>query len=71
MKPSPSSPRELSKTCSPENKAAAAIPTYHVIAGEVMASAVVTMDGKSAATVNGKSVGVSAVELAPLIVPRL
>jgi transforming growth factor-beta-induced protein len=41
----------------PENKAKlAAILTYHVIAGEVMASAVVTMDGKSAATVNGKSV---------------
>jgi uncharacterized surface protein with fasciclin (FAS1) repeats len=33
-----------------------AILTYHVIAGEVKAAAVVTMDGKSAATVNGKSV---------------
>jgi uncharacterized surface protein with fasciclin (FAS1) repeats len=41
----------------PENKAKlAAILTYHVIAGEVMASAVVTMDGKTAATVNGASV---------------
>jgi transforming growth factor-beta-induced protein len=41
----------------PENKAKlAAILTYHVIAGEVMASTVVTMDGKSAATVNGASV---------------
>jgi transforming growth factor-beta-induced protein len=41
----------------PENKAKlAAILTYHVISGEVMASAVVTMDGKKAATVNGKSV---------------
>jgi transforming growth factor-beta-induced protein len=41
----------------PENKAKlAAILTYHVIPGEVMASAVVTMDGKKAATVNGKSV---------------
>jgi transforming growth factor-beta-induced protein len=41
----------------PENKAKlAAILTYHVIAGEVMASTVVTMDGKKAATVNGASV---------------
>jgi uncharacterized surface protein with fasciclin (FAS1) repeats len=41
----------------PENKAKlASILTYHVLAGEVMASAVVTMDGKSAATVNGASV---------------
>jgi transforming growth factor-beta-induced protein len=41
----------------PENKAKlAAILTYHVIAGEVKASAVVTMDGKTAATVNGASV---------------
>ena len=41
----------------PENKAKlAAILTYHVVSGEVMASAVVTMDGKSAATVNGASV---------------
>jgi transforming growth factor-beta-induced protein len=41
----------------PENKAKlAAILTYHVVAGEVMASAVVTMDGKTAATVNGASV---------------
>jgi transforming growth factor-beta-induced protein len=41
----------------PANKAKlAAILTYHVIAGEVMASTVVTMDGKKAATVNGASV---------------
>jgi transforming growth factor-beta-induced protein len=41
----------------PENKAKlASILTYHVLAGEVMASTVVTMDGKSAATVNGASV---------------
>jgi uncharacterized surface protein with fasciclin (FAS1) repeats len=41
----------------PENKAKlAGILTYHVLAGEVMASTVVTMDGKSAATVNGASV---------------
>jgi uncharacterized surface protein with fasciclin (FAS1) repeats len=41
----------------PENKAKlAAILTYHVVAGEVMASTVVTMDGKTAATVNGASV---------------
>jgi uncharacterized surface protein with fasciclin (FAS1) repeats len=41
----------------PENKAKlASILTYHVVAGEVLASAVVTMDGKSAATVNGASV---------------
>ena len=41
----------------PENKAKlAGILTYHVLAGEVMASAVVTMDGKKAATVNGASV---------------
>jgi transforming growth factor-beta-induced protein len=41
----------------PENKAKlAAILTYHVLAGEVMASTIVTMDGKTAATVNGASV---------------
>ena len=41
----------------PENKAKlAAILTYHVVSGKVMASAVVTMDGKSAETVNGASV---------------
>jgi uncharacterized surface protein with fasciclin (FAS1) repeats len=35
----------------PENKAKlASILTYHVLAGEVMASTVVTMDGKKAAT---------------------
>jgi uncharacterized surface protein with fasciclin (FAS1) repeats len=41
----------------PENKGKlSSILTYHVLAGEVLASAVVTMDGKSAATVNGASV---------------
>jgi transforming growth factor-beta-induced protein len=41
----------------PENKAKlASILTYHVLAGEVKASTVVTMDGKEAATVNGASV---------------
>jgi uncharacterized surface protein with fasciclin (FAS1) repeats len=41
----------------PENKAKlASILTYHVVAGKVMAAAVVTMDGKSAKTVNGASV---------------
>ena len=41
----------------PENKEKlASILTYHVVAGEVMAATVVTMDGQSAATVNGKSV---------------
>jgi transforming growth factor-beta-induced protein len=41
----------------PENKAKlASILTYHVVAGEVMASAVVTMDGKEAVTVNGATV---------------
>ena len=38
----------------PENKAKlAAILTYHVVSGKVMASTVVTMDGKKVATVNG------------------
>jgi uncharacterized surface protein with fasciclin (FAS1) repeats len=36
-----------------------AILTYHVIAGKVMAATVVTMDGKSAATVNGAEVKIS------------
>jgi transforming growth factor-beta-induced protein len=41
----------------PENKLKlASILTYHVLAGEVMAATVVTMDGKTAATVNGASV---------------
>ncbi len=41
----------------PENKEKlASILTYHVVAGEVMAATVVTMDGKSAETVNGASV---------------
>jgi transforming growth factor-beta-induced protein len=38
----------------PENKAKlAAILTYHVVSGKVMASTVVTMDGKKVGTVNG------------------
>jgi len=41
----------------PENKAKlTSILTYHVLAGEVMASTVVTMDGKKATTVNGADV---------------
>ena len=41
----------------PENKEKlAGILTYHVVPGKVMASSVVTMDGKSVETVNGKSV---------------
>jgi uncharacterized surface protein with fasciclin (FAS1) repeats len=36
-----------------------AILTYHVVAGKVMAADVVTMDGKSAATVNGATVSIS------------
>ena len=36
-----------------------AILTYHVVAGKVMAADVVTMDGKSAATVNGALLAVS------------
>jgi len=43
----------------PENKAKlAAILTYHVVSGKVMASTVVTMDGKKAATVNGQEVSI-------------
>jgi uncharacterized surface protein with fasciclin (FAS1) repeats len=43
----------------PENKAKlAGILTYHVLSGEVMASAVTTMDGKTAETVNGASVAI-------------
>jgi len=37
----------------------AAILTYHVVAGKVMAADVMTMDGKSAATVNGAMVSIS------------
>ncbi len=37
----------------------AAILTYHVVAGKVMAADVMTMDGKSAATVNGATVAIS------------
>ena len=36
-----------------------AILTYHVVAGKVMAADVLTMNGKSAATVNGASVKIS------------
>jgi uncharacterized surface protein with fasciclin (FAS1) repeats len=44
----------------PENKAKlTAILTYHVVPGSVLASQVVTMDGKTAKTVNGQSVKIS------------
>ena len=36
-----------------------AIMTYHVVAGKVMASDVMTLDGKTAATVNGATVAIS------------
>ena len=36
-----------------------AILTYHVVAGKVMAADVMTMDGKSAPTVNGASLQIS------------
>jgi len=36
-----------------------AVLTYHVIAGEVPASTVVTLDGQTAATVNGAEVTIS------------
>jgi uncharacterized surface protein with fasciclin (FAS1) repeats len=36
-----------------------AILTYHVVAGKVMAADVMTMDGQSAATVNGAMVAIS------------
>ena len=36
-----------------------AILTYHVVAGKVMAADVMTMDGKSATTVNGASLAIS------------
>jgi transforming growth factor-beta-induced protein len=43
----------------PENLAKlTAILTYHVVSGKVMAETVVTMDGKTAATVNGAEVTV-------------
>lgn len=35
------------------------ILTYHVLAGKVMAADVLTMDGKSAATVNGATLAIS------------
>ena len=38
-----------------------AILTYHVVAGKVMAADVMTMDGKTAATVNGALVKISTV----------
>ncbi|KAJ1445493.1 FAS1 domain-containing protein [Pelagophyceae sp. CCMP2097] len=44
----------------PENKAKlAAILTYHVVAGKVMAATAVTLDGKSVATGNGKELKVT------------
>jgi uncharacterized surface protein with fasciclin (FAS1) repeats len=47
----------LESLLKPENKAKlTAILTYHVVAGNVMAAQVVTMDGKEAKTVNGQSV---------------
>ena len=36
-----------------------AILTYHVIAGQVMAADVMTMDGQAAATVNGATLAIS------------
>jgi uncharacterized surface protein with fasciclin (FAS1) repeats len=36
-----------------------AILTYHVIAGQVMAADVLTMDGQAAATVNGATLAIS------------
>jgi uncharacterized surface protein with fasciclin (FAS1) repeats len=36
-----------------------AILTYHVVAGKVMAADVLTMNGKTAATVNGASLSIS------------
>ena len=36
-----------------------AILTYHVVAGKVMAADVMTMDGQSAATLNGATVSIS------------
>jgi len=38
-----------------------AILTYHVVSGKVMAADVMTMDGKTAATVNGASLAISTV----------
>ena len=38
------------------------ILTYHVIAGEVLAETVVTLDGQSAATVQGEELGISIVD---------
>jgi transforming growth factor-beta-induced protein len=46
----------------PENKAAlTAILTYHVVAGKVPASTVVTLNGKTAKTVNGADVNIKVV----------
>jgi len=36
-----------------------AILTYHVVAGKVMAADVLTLDGKSATTVNGATIAIS------------
>ena len=38
------------------------ILTYHVVAGEVLAETVVTLDGQSAATVQGEEIGISIVD---------
>jgi len=42
-----------------DKKALAAILTYHVIAGKVMAEDAIKLDGKAAKTVNGKKVEIS------------
>lgn len=42
-----------------DNETLTSILTYHVIAGKVPSSTVVTMDGQSAATVNGADVTIS------------
>lgn len=42
-----------------DKKALAAILTYHVIAGKVMAEDAVKLDGKAAKTVNGKKVEIT------------
>ena len=39
-----------------------AILTYHVVAGKVMASDVMTMNGKEAATVNGAAIKIAATD---------
>ena len=53
-------PGTVENLLKPENKdQLIAILTYHVVAGKVMAADVVTMDGKSAKTVNGAEVKIS------------